>query len=234
MAAVRTTFSGLVGAKASKDELLACVQPLQAKDRAIHEGCVKLIRAGNPHRAIQLLDMHGGGAPSPPSTEIQQLDGVGRAEALSWATWASWLGVAALSWIQFPGVGVSIGLIVGCWILTIVALVAGGSVASRIYEHYSGLGDLGALVFLAVPLTLPIGFIWTVVRALRIHKGLVDGPGHDAQPGGGYARFDTGRIGAAGRPIGRTLLAVAVGHASCVAALVAQSGIVDHMEIVPS
>ena len=103
----------------------------------------------------------------------------------------------------------------------------GGTHAKHVYDHYSGLGEyLGALVFLAVPLVLPIGLIWTLARAHRIRSGRVDGPGRNPHPGGGYGYFEAGQIGIAGRPIAHALFAVALGHAASVAAIVVRSGVI--------
>lgn len=211
---------------------LTRIELLREIDPETHAACEQLIKAGAFERAIEMLSRLELDTPALTEQDIERMPGSGAATKLSWASAVVWVVVAAICWLVFPGVTVAIVLIAAGWVLSIVALSVGGSVAARLYEHYSGLGEyFGALVFLLVPVTLPIGVIWTVARALRIGSGTVDGPGHDPSPGGGYARFERGDIGPAGRPIARALLVLALGHPAALAGLVAHSGVLELISI---
>lgn len=224
VAAARMALQAIMDAGGEVEQRLAAIEVLRARDRQVFQACEKLIRANNAPRAIKLLDQMGGkpvSTPSGPGADPELVSGLRRAAWFSRASWLTWAVIAASLWLTDTGVGVSIAIIVPGWAVSVQALRVGGDIASRVYEHYSGLGEyLGALVFLAVPLMLPIGLIWTVARAARIRSGLVDGPGHNPSPGGGYGYFEKGNIGDAGRPIASALFALAIGHSAAVAALV--------------
>lgn len=228
--AARTTLRAVVRARGSAEEQLAAIEILRGSDRAVFEPCAQLIRAGNAERALRLLDEVAG--PEAPDPELVGAGAGGAAAALSWAAWLAWAAVAAVLWLFFPGLGGAGALLVVGWGVTLTALVTAGGPARAAYEHYSALAYLGALVFLALPPMTPIGLVWTLACAAKVRAGRVDGPGQDPQPGGGYLRFEQGNIGAAGRPIARTLFAVALGHGASVAAIVLRSGILEHVSIV--
>lgn len=231
IAAARTALAAISSAQGTQDAALASIEVLRAKDGPIFEACARVIRAGNAPRAIELLDRVGGGPPPPEPPEGGVSGGGGAAGALSWAAWGVWITVAAVLWLVYPGLVLSIVLVAVAWAVSLAALASGGAVARRAYESYSGLGEyLGALVFLAFPLMLPLGLIWTVARALRIRSGRVDGPGYGPSPGGGYAGFEVGHIGAAGRPIARAMLAIAAGHTAAIAAVVVHSGVIESIQ----
>lgn len=228
--AARTTLRAVVRAGGSAEEQLAAIEILRGSDRVIFEPCAQLIRAGNAERALRLLDEVAG--PEAPEPDLVAGASGGPAGALSWAAWLTWAGVAAVLWLVFPGWAGAAALLVLGWGVTLTALLTAGGPAAAAYQHYSVLAYLGALVFLAIPPMTPIGLVWTLACAAKVRVGRVDGPGQDPQPGGGYLRFEQGNIGAAGRPIARTLLAVALGHGASVAAIVLRSGILEHVSIV--
>lgn len=208
------------------------VEILRESDPEIYAACEQAIRNGSLGYALEILERVKFSTSTVTATDVGAASGSKAGAVLSWVSGAVWASIAAICWLAFPGVGPALALLVVGWVLSIVALSVGGSVAASFYDHYSGLGEfLGALVFLAVPLTLPIGLIWTIVRALRIQSGVVDGPGRNPQPGGGYGHFEKGDIGPAGRPIARALLLLALGHTVALVGFALRSGLISALTL---
>lgn len=217
------------------EESLAAIEVLRDRDREIYQGCERLVRAGNPERALRLLDELGAGGPLAPGGGDAAPDAPSplrrRAVIAAWSSWIVWLGLALFLWLAPVPLGLAIPLLALAWAVTVAALRAGGALVKQAYAEYSGLGHLGALVFLAVPLMTPLGLVWTLARAMRVATGKVIGQGHDPHPGGGWQRFDVGWVGTAGRPVASALVSIAVGHVAAVAALVVRSGVLDHLHV---
>lgn len=53
-----------------------------------------------------------------------------------------------------------------------------------------------------------------------VRAGRIDGTGVGQQMGGGYAHWEEGQIGSAGKPIALALVAVALGYPAGLAALI--------------
>jgi hypothetical protein len=230
--AARTALQAIISARGSVDDCLAAVEVLRARDRQIHKPCEQLIRAGNPQRCLALFDEVLGPLPPSEDAAVERTAAAPyqTARTLSLVSWLVWLGTTAFLWLAYPGTVPSFALLFFAWCMTGWAVHAGGKPIHATYEHYMPLlENLGALVFLLVPVMLPIGFIWTIARAVQTHRGLITGAGHDPHPGGGYGRFDKYHVGRDGRPLGGALFAVALCYPAALAALVVHSGIIEHM-----
>jgi hypothetical protein len=228
-AQARVALVAILDGGGGKREQLEAIAPLRSRDAPIHTLCEQLIQAENPARAIKLLDRASGAPDEDFSAAAANAPAAlrARASAAAMITSALWAVAVVILWAAYPGMIVGLSVLGAAVVLSGAAAVVAGGWIKHAYKDFVRVEPLVKLPFLLV--LLPIGFVMMLFYARSLRTGMLKGMGHDARPGGGYARFEKIYVGGAATPLAATLLAITFGYTAALIGFAVRSGVIPFL-----